>query len=207
MPESFTKWSADRYTEKNTYRQWEKHVTSPPVIDKDATSVNISHAYSGSSYYTLCRNTPGFSSQEPGRMLECFVYAVAMSTFWEYVPEAFMEIPSIQDLIVTPVGGAILGELFHQLQRKIEASGGEIFGSKLLGKFVVVLLNPMEEAVQALQKLTGPLGEKCDIRLQMIYGNFLPDSLQPSMGPTRTDSVLQFQVTGKWPGKHADRRK
>ena len=36
------------------------------------------------------------------------------SVVWEYVWEGGLEQPSIQDLIVTPLGGIILGELSHR---------------------------------------------------------------------------------------------
>lgn len=177
------------------------------MIDKDTLTMNVSHAYSGSGYYTLCRNTPGFSGSETRHMLECLSYAFVMSSFWEYVPEAFLEIPSIQDLIVTPLGGAILGEIFHRLQQMIIANGGEILGSKLLGRVVIVLLNPLEEIVQVLRGATGPLVEQWDLRLQVNYGNIFADPIQTTANPTHADTIMQVQLTGKWPGKRARQTK
>ena len=207
LPTSFTKWTSDRLTEKTPLRQWQKHITTPPVLDKDLPTVNVSHAYSGSGYYTLCRNTPGFSGQETRHMLECLLYTTVMSTFWEYGPEAFMEVPSIQDLLVTPLGGAVLGEMFHRLQRQIVANGGELLGSKLLGRVVIVLLNPLEEVVQGLREIAGPVAEQFDLRLHLSYGNLTPNLLQSSLDPTRADTTLMLQVTGRWPVKPAARRK
>jgi Domain of unknown function (DUF3943) len=207
LPTSFTKWTADSSTEKIPLRQWQKHVTPPPVFDKDLPTVNVSHAYSGSGYYTLCRNTPGFSNQETRHMLECLAYAAVMSTFWEYGVEAFMEVPSIQDLIVTPVGGAVLGEIFHRLQRQIVANGGELLGSKLLGRVVIVLLNPLEEVVQVLRVVAGPVVDQYDLRLQVTYGNLTPDLRPPAFDPTHTETTLMLQVSGRWPVKRVARRK
>lgn len=201
LPASFTKWTAESRTEDMPLKQWQKNVTTPPVIDKDTPSVNISHAYSGSGYYTLCRNTPGFTGPEMRHKFECLMYAVVMSTFWEYGPEAFLEIPSIQDLIVTPLGGAVLGEMFYLLQKKIAANGGELFGSKLLGRIVTVLLNPLEEAVHVLREIAGPIVEQFDLRLQVGYGNSYPDALQPSIGQTRAETALMVQIAGRWPVK------
>jgi Domain of unknown function (DUF3943) len=202
MPASFTKWTADRLTEPTPLKQWQKNTGHPPVIDHDTATMNASHAYSGSGYYTLCRNIPGFSGPEMQHKLECLGYAILMSTFqWEYGLEAFQEIPSIQDLIVTPLGGAVLGELFHLLQQKILDNNGELLGSKLLGRVVIVLLNPLEEAVQVLRKIAGPVAEQWDLRLAVGYGNIPPNTLQASQGPARTaETMLQLQISGKWPG-------
>jgi hypothetical protein len=207
LPATFTKWTADRYTEETPLRQWQKHISTPPVMDNDIPMVNISHAYSGSGYYTLCRNTPEFSGQETQHMLECLGYAVVMSTLWEYLPEAFMEVPSIQDLVVTPLGGAVLGELFYQLQQKIMAHDRQLFGSAALGSVAIVLLNPLEELVQAMQGLVGPLGEAVDLRAQLAYGNITPHLLHTATEPTQSDTTLFIQIAGRWPGKRLERRR
>ena len=65
--------------------------------------------------------------------------------FWEYGVEAFAERPSIQDLIVTPVCGSILGEGFYLAKRHIKDNNDELLGSVTLGKTVVFLMDPITE--------------------------------------------------------------
>ncbi|WP_203249645.1 MULTISPECIES: DUF3943 domain-containing protein [Cysteiniphilum] len=63
----------------------------------------IGHPYAGAIYYMAARDS-GFGE------FESFLYSAFISTFfWEYGVEAFAEVPSIQDLIVTPVDGWLLG--------------------------------------------------------------------------------------------------
>ena len=46
------------------------------------------------------------------------------------------------DLILTPLLGAILGEVFYSWGNAIENNGGKLIGSKALGKTATVLMNP-----------------------------------------------------------------
>ena len=49
----------------------------------------------------------------------------------------------IQDLILTPVLGSLLGEMFYSWAKKIQnENNGEVLGSKKLGKVILFLLNP-----------------------------------------------------------------
>ncbi len=41
-------------------------------------------------------------------------FFLTQSLLWEYVWEGGLEQPSVQDLIITPLGGIILGELTHR---------------------------------------------------------------------------------------------
>ncbi|OHD91785.1 MAG: hypothetical protein A2552_00180 [Sulfuricurvum sp. RIFOXYD2_FULL_44_160] len=67
-----------------------------------------------------------------------------MSTFvWEYGYEAFAEVPSIQDLIFTPLLGSFLGEGMYILEGKLDQKGGEVFGSRALGNVSYFFLDPL----------------------------------------------------------------
>ena len=46
-----------------------------------------------------------------------------MSTGFEYLVESWSERPSIQDLIVTPVVGSILGELIYLATKEMRKDG------------------------------------------------------------------------------------
>lgn len=136
-PSSFTNWDD---TSGNPFSKWWKNVSHHPVIDKDDFFLNyVTHPYSGALYYMGARSAGanGFYS---------FLYSATLSTFfWEYGVEAFAERPSIQDLIVTPVGGALLGECFYLTKRHILSNNEELWGSRILGKGTLFLIDPMTE--------------------------------------------------------------
>ena len=52
---------------------------------------------------------------------------------WEYGIEAFMERPSIQDMIITPVVGSLIGEGFYRAKRRLVDNDYCLFGSRVLG--------------------------------------------------------------------------
>lgn len=137
MPSSFTNWEDDG---KSPFSKWWDNVSHAPVWDKDDLFLNyIAHPYVGAIYYMGARSAGA-------NAFGSFMYSFALSTFfWEYGIEAFAEKPSIQDLIVTPVGGAFLGEFFYITKREILENDYELFHSKALGKTTIFLMDPMTE--------------------------------------------------------------
>lgn len=132
-PPRFTKW--DHYFGKellqNAGRRFHSAWTNPPVWDHDLFITNyIGHPYGGSFYYNSMRTKGGTAAAS-------FRFAVFASTLWEYVPEAFFEQPSIQDLIVTPILGSLAGEAVHRLTLQLSKGG-----FRFLEKVAVLLLNP-----------------------------------------------------------------
>ncbi len=104
MPQSVSQWGDDQ-KRGNIFRKWDDNVHNLRK-DKDNWEVNyIGHPYFGSVYYVRARQR-GFDRQ--GALL----YGTVMSTIYEYGIEALFEPASIQDLIFTPVGGAVVGEYF-----------------------------------------------------------------------------------------------
>jgi hypothetical protein len=138
MPESITNWNAAKLEEKSLSQRWKDHVSTAPVWDNDNWFINyVGHPVSGAWYYTMARND-GLSIQESA------IVSVLMSTFvWEYGYEAFAEVPSIQDLIFTPLFGSILGEGMFTLQGKLDRQNGMILGSKRLGDIGYFLIDPL----------------------------------------------------------------
>ncbi|MBP5534510.1 MAG: DUF3943 domain-containing protein [Alphaproteobacteria bacterium] len=136
-PSSFTNWE-DK--DESPFSKWWKNVSHHPVIDKDDFFLNyVTHPYSGALYYMGARSA-GVNG------IYSFLYSAALSTFfWEYGVEAFAERPSIQDLIITPVCGAILGEGFYLAKRHIVSNDEKLLGSKILGKTTLFLIDPMTE--------------------------------------------------------------
>ncbi len=130
LPRNFTKWDENGLW-KNAPKKFAEAWTKPPKWDKDGWVVNyISHPYSGSLYYNAIRDldyTP----------LQSFIYTTYKSAFWEYIVESWVETPSIQDLIFTPIGGALIGEASYQLTQKMKKGG-----FNFLEKVIVTITNP-----------------------------------------------------------------
>ena len=109
MPESFSGWSSEE--KKNSFKKYTENVVSP-VIDKDDIYINyVLHPYWGATYYTRARERGLDKSTS-------FVYSALISSMYEFGVECFFEKPSIQDLLVTPIGGSLLGALIFEPWRE-----------------------------------------------------------------------------------------
>lgn len=127
MPQSVSQWG-DEQKNGNVFRKWDDNVHNLRK-DHDQWEINyIGHPYFGSVYYVRARQR-GFDRQES------LWYSVVMSTIYEYGIEAIFEPVSIQDLIFTPVGGAIVGEYFmtarENTMRDIASKGYTTMGDNL----------------------------------------------------------------------------
>lgn len=137
LPESVTNWDKQDMKENGILNKWKKNVEAGPVMDEDDWFLNwVTHPYSGAVYYMTARSS-GFN------MFESFVYSALMSTFfWEYGIEAFAEIPSIQDLIITPVVGSVMGEGFFLAKKSILKHDKRVLKSRFLGNTTLLLIDP-----------------------------------------------------------------
>ncbi|WP_104695707.1 DUF3943 domain-containing protein [Helicobacter salomonis] len=124
MPESITHWSKEKFG----WLSWCQNVLLGPQLDHDLFIFNgVLHPYFGAIYYMQAR-VAGY------RKRACVFFTFLVSTFfWEYGLEAFVEIPSWQDLICTPTMGPLLGELFFHGTRYIQNRHGRLCDSKGLG--------------------------------------------------------------------------
>ncbi len=140
LPEDATAWNKDEIRSVPLFTRWVRNVKKGPVIDKDNPIFNyILHPYAGAAYYMSARSE-GFN------MLGSFLYSAFISTvLWEYGIEAFMEIPSLQDLLITPICGAVLGEGFYRAKRAIVDRGYYVLGSKTVGYILAFLCDPVNE--------------------------------------------------------------
>lgn len=141
LPSDATAWNKKENAKIPLFKRYWRNVRQGPVWDHDNPVFNlILHPYGGAAYYMSARSA-GFN------IWGSFLYSFAISTgFWEYGFEAFNEIPSVQDLIVTPVTGAVVGEGFYVLKRKILERDYRVLGSKAVGYFLAFLLDPVNEA-------------------------------------------------------------
>lgn len=163
MPESVTNW--DKSEAGDIFVKWKTKTRKGPVVDNDELWLNyIAHPYFGAVYYLQPR-IAGFD------WVNSVLYSfVASNFFWEYGVEGFAEIPSWQDIIITPAIGSILGEGFYQIIRYIQMNNNELFGQWWLGKLVIWILDPLGSLIYS----TG-LGE--------VFGIYNKNSLGPKKSP------------------------
>jgi hypothetical protein len=97
------------------YASWGENVRDAQW-DRDSWWINyIGHPYWGATYFMRAR-------ERGADHVSAFVYSALLSTLYEYGVEALFEPPSYNDLIVTPVAGALIGALiFEPLRETIKA--------------------------------------------------------------------------------------
>lgn len=142
LPSESTAWNKHNNTTVPLFKRWVNHVKAGPVWDGDNYIFNyVLHPYAGAAYYMGARGL-GFNC------LGSFLYSFCISTFfWEYGFEAFNEIPSVQDLVITPLVGSLVGEGFYLVKRHIVRNGYRLAGSRVLGYIVAFLVDPINETV------------------------------------------------------------
>lgn len=79
----------------------------------------VAHPYWGAGHYIRGRER-GFSRKES------FWISALYSTVYEFGIESFLEKPSIQDVIVTPVAGTALGFYFEKVRDRIHSQPGPL---------------------------------------------------------------------------------
>lgn len=140
LPEDATNWNRAAIKDVPLFQRYYNNVIHGPQWDGDKFIFNyVLHPYAGAAYFMSARSQ-GFSFWYSA------LYSFCISTFfWEYGVEAFMEVPSIQDLIITPVAGSLLGELFYIAKRRIVRDDYRLLGWKPLGYVAAFLLDPVNE--------------------------------------------------------------
>nr|WP_228531039.1 MULTISPECIES: DUF3943 domain-containing protein [Myxococcaceae] len=126
----------------------EYHRGRPPLeSDGDPWLLNgVGHGLFGAEVYGRARQC-GHSA---GASLAA---AALASTAWEYGLEALHQRPSAQDLVWTPLAGALLGEGRFRLVRAVRGSGGS--GLSAPRRVLLWVLDPLGEAERGL------LGTEC----------------------------------------------
>lgn len=143
LPEDATSWNRESIQSRPPLQRWYRNIfVLDPEIDHDNPVFNyILHPYAGAVYFMAARSC-GFSFW--GSLL----YSAAVSTIgWEFGIEACMERPSYQDIVITPVVGSLLGEMFYKCKRHIVEHDYTLWGSRVLGNVVAFLVDPVNEVV------------------------------------------------------------
>lgn len=112
-PKDVSKWDKFEMTTENFINAY----TKAPVWDHDLWTTNyLGHPYQGGFYYNSIRSQGGTIAQSA-------LFSLGQSLIWEYALESWMEQPSIQDLVVTPVLGSLFGEITHVATIKMSKNG------------------------------------------------------------------------------------
>lgn len=112
MPESVSGWSDEQRDDYSLSEWWDN--VQRPTMDEDDFVINyVLHPYWGAAYYVRARER-GLSKNK------AFWYSAALSATYEFGAEALFEQPSIQDLIVTPVGGMLVGNWFIRVRERAQ---------------------------------------------------------------------------------------
>jgi hypothetical protein len=155
MPESVSKWSKE--AKDNIFSKWWNNAQSPQW-DHDSAAINyIGHPYFGSTYYVRARER-GFGE------FDSFIYSALASAMYEFGVEALFERPSYQDLIVTPVGGALIGLALEPLRSWIKLKPEP----KWYDHLVLAATDPIGMLNGMFEKLVGI---KSDLRVDLGQGN------------------------------------
>lgn len=147
MPESVNGWTSEQ-KEGYSMSIWWDNVTHPQ-IDSDDFYINyILHPYWGAAYFVRAR--------ERGRNdMESFWYAVLLSSAYEFGVEALFEEPSIQDIIVTPIGGALVGMYFMNVRDNIREREIGLGRRTTKDKWLWVLTDPLGSLNRQVDRLFG----------------------------------------------------
>ena len=112
---------------------WKKMDGGSYIVDDNIALVNYGHALAGSEYYIIGRNH-GLS------MNESFWLSFGSSFVWEWLIE-YRESFSINDQVLTPIGGLSIGEFRYQMYQYLIQSPRD---SSFVKKSLAGLVNPDE---------------------------------------------------------------
>lgn len=130
MPERTSNW--DRSALGNFGTHFKEAFQKPPVIDGDKWYINyLGHPYQGAYYYNAYRS-------QGAKFWQAGLFCIGHSLMWEYLVESGFERPSMQDIIVTPIAGSLLGELFHFASVRMSRNGFKWYEAAFVSVF-----NPM----------------------------------------------------------------
>ena len=190
-PEKLSGWSQED-KENYSFSKWKENVSNP-VWDDDEWWVNyILHPYWGATYYIRAR--------ERGlKQSHSFWYAALLSTLYEFGAEAMFEPVSIQDLVVTPVAGALLGEyLFSPIRKRVRAKDRLYWSDKA----VLFITDPLGVVNAGVSRILG-------VNTQVSYRQLKMENIVPSSGVlgeaeitlparTRIKTVWGLHIKVRW---------
>ncbi len=151
MPEDISGWT-DEQKDNFTLSKYTDNI-SEIRWDSDRWWINyVLHPYWGGAYYVRARER-GYDDDQ------AFWYSVLLSTMFEYGAEAIFEVPSIQDLILTPGLGYFFGRYMMGLRDDLRAqlrAGHELSAGDRAMLFVT---DPLGSVNKALDRMFGIRGD------------------------------------------------
>lgn len=143
LPEDATAWNRYDIISVPFYERWYRNVFKlGPEWDHDKFIFNyVLHPYAGSAYFMAAR-TCGFNFWQ-----SLFYCSLISNVGWEFGIEACMERPSIQDLLITPLVGSVIGEGCYRLKRLIVERNYDLLGSIYVGHAAAFFLDPVNEVI------------------------------------------------------------
>lgn len=159
LPESISNWS-DEQKEDYSLQNWWDNVRNPQWDDDQFYLNYIAHPYWGAAYYVRARER-GYGERAS------FWYSALMSAAFEFGAEALFEQPSIQDIVVTPIAGAILGEYFMHVRDRVAER--QVPGEAMaLGDRVVLAVTDPIGAIN--RQVQSWIGVKAEARFYPFIG-------------------------------------
>jgi hypothetical protein len=167
MPESVSGWTSEQ-KRSFSFNKWVEKVKEIGFDEDDWYLNYLAHPYWGATYYIRARER-GLNK------FHSFLYSALLSSLYEFGAEAFFEPPSIQDLVVTPCAGSLLGMYFEKIRQGIKAKGDQ---QSWYDKMVLVLTDPLGTVSKYTDRM---LGITCTTELKSFrspsrrYGGINPD--------------------------------
>ena len=169
----------ERWSRGAEWRAWKRKMTAEDIVfDGDHYNTNaVGHPLGGTAYYQIARGNglgPGAS----------FIASFLGSTFWEYFVE-IPEHPSLNDLILTPAGGAVIGETTYQLGRYLARSGtslGHCAGAFVFSPVASINDRPICRVRPGALLPWAKLGLSIGVNRAVFDGNVVREELAVAMG-------------------------
>ena len=147
LPEDATAWNRAEIQDVPMFKRWWRNVFKRgPEWDHDNAIFNyVLHPYAGAVYFMAARSCGyGFTHS--------MLYSLAVSTIgWEFGIEAFMERPSYQDIVITPMVGSIIGEMCYRGKYYLVNNDYELLGSRTLGRVACFVMDPVNEVIDLIR--------------------------------------------------------
>lgn len=180
LPESVSSWSSEQ--KRNSFKKYGQNFVSPG-IDKDKFYINyLLHPYWGATYYTRARERGLDKSTS-------FAYSAMISGLFEFGVECFYEKPSIQDLIITPAVGSLVGAFLFEPWRESIKHKQEL---RWYDHAALVATDPVGVLSAAVEKLFG-------LKPAILVAYTVPNVQQSSAGSVIASKSSRIEVVFQFP--------
>lgn len=188
MPESVSGWSDQQKSGYSLSIWWDN--VSHPQMDTDDFYINyILHPYWGAAYFVRAKER-GYGN------VGSFWYSAMLSSAYEFGAEALFEEPSIQDLIVTPVLGSVVGMYFMHVRDNIQRRDIDNGYRSTKDKWLWVLTDPLGSLNRRFDRWFG-----WDTNLRVrAYNPVNSYDIWTSLAPDsrKADRVYALEFTLRW---------